>query len=385
MEDSGKSIRNSGYLFSSNSQSNVAFFPLFPYLWKMTGFTFIGISILNFLFFLTGVIIIRNTFNLKQYELLLMLSVPSAFFFYIPYTESLFFLFGAFLLSGYVKKKSYMIMIGLFLCSLTRSVSLTLIPIIFLVELFSNDINKHGLIKTLKFSLLYSSVVVIGTALVAFIQFKQTGIWFAFPKALIFWGNKFQFPEFPLTTWDNWRLIWLDGTAFWVCILAFIILITKFIKQITSAKNENKYSDKAYLFSLGYLSFFVFFSLFYRGKDLNGGTTLVSLNRYIFATPFFMVFFINFLQSDNFSKIKYWGFLIFNILFWFLFGLYKPFYGWSMVSTLIYFLIISAYLQVVLMFNSKKFIEKWWLGIYCLNIFIQIYLFNVFLNNIWVG
>ena len=379
------SIRNSGYLFSNNSQSNVASFPLFPYLWKITGFTLIGISILNYLFFLTGIIIICNTFHLKQYELLLMLSLPSAFFFYIPYSESLFFLFGSVLLSGYVKKNSYMIMIGLFLCSLTRAVSLTFIPAIFLVEIFSNDINKHGLIKTLKFSLLYFSIVVIGIALVAFIQFKQTGIWFAFSKAQVFWAHHFQIPEFPLTTWDNWRLIWLDGTAFWVCILALIILIIKFVKQIISAKNEVKYSNKAYLFSLVYLSFFVFYSLFYCGKDPNGGTTLICLNRYIFATPFFIIFFIDFIQSDNFSKIKYWGFLIFNILFWFLFGLYKPFNGWSMVSTLIYFLIISAYLQVVLMFNSKNFIEKWWLGIYCLNLFLQIYLFNVFLNNIWVG
>jgi hypothetical protein len=47
-----QSIINHGYSFHYNQQSNVAFFPLFPFVWKMLGLSFFSMSLFNLFYLL---------------------------------------------------------------------------------------------------------------------------------------------------------------------------------------------------------------------------------------------------------------------------------------------------------------------------------------------
>ena len=41
-------IKDNGYYYDPSRQSSVAFFPLFPYLWRLIGVNAVGISFFNF-------------------------------------------------------------------------------------------------------------------------------------------------------------------------------------------------------------------------------------------------------------------------------------------------------------------------------------------------
>jgi len=93
-------IKNDGYSYNPARQSNVAFFPGFPYLWKYSGLNAFGISLINLLLFLTGLFFLVREFAIRQRDALLFLSLPSLFFMFVPYSEALFFAASSILLIG---------------------------------------------------------------------------------------------------------------------------------------------------------------------------------------------------------------------------------------------------------------------------------------------
>src|SRR5579872_300456 len=79
-------IKNNGY-----EGFRVAFFPLFPMLWKVTSLSIYGVVLFNALLFLLSFYFLARLFSLPPLHILLYLSIPSFFFFYLPYSESVFF------------------------------------------------------------------------------------------------------------------------------------------------------------------------------------------------------------------------------------------------------------------------------------------------------
>lgn len=138
------SIVRHGYHFSETELSSVAFFPLFPYTWKLLKLDFLSCQILNGITFLAGSFLLYKIFKPKWILLLYSMAVPSAFFYFVPYSESFFYLFGAFILIGFYKKNPYLIISGLFLSILTRSAASTFIPALVITGLIEYFIHKKN-------------------------------------------------------------------------------------------------------------------------------------------------------------------------------------------------------------------------------------------------
>lgn len=91
--DSGiyKNIVDNGYIHTKSGSSNTGFMILFPWIWRLLHVNAIGISMVNILFFATGFAIFCRMYALSTIDKILLLTTPSIYFMFIPYTEALFF------------------------------------------------------------------------------------------------------------------------------------------------------------------------------------------------------------------------------------------------------------------------------------------------------
>src|SRR5262249_1845223 len=110
-------IRTNGYDFQKNKDASpavFAFFPLFPYAWKISGLDFRGIVILNYFLFviaawLASMLFPENKSRGWPVSLLVfiaLLVLPSAISFRIPYPEA-FFAFTFFIALLGAQRKNY--------------------------------------------------------------------------------------------------------------------------------------------------------------------------------------------------------------------------------------------------------------------------------------
>jgi hypothetical protein len=272
-----------------NEEYRTAFFPLFPLLWKVLNLFPLGISILNGLIFSisTSLLVSYYKVNLKLH--LLLLSIPSLFFMFIPYTEALFFLFGTILLIGFNKNSLVLIITGLLLSSMVRPSAYVFIPAIFITEY----ITKTNITSFIKRSLGFTLVTLLGLFSTVLIQYLYTNKWFVFFSAQQQWDNSLRIPKLPLTSWAGGTITRLDGTALLVGLIAFFILIRIVVRYFKSI-NTNTIS-RSFLFSLLYLCGISLIVLLFRGGSL------FSLNRFIYASPYFILCFFIFLKTENFK------------------------------------------------------------------------------------
>lgn len=372
-------LKESGYIFKANEQSNSGFYPTFSFVWKVTHLSPLGISIFNAIVFLFSFLLLNKYFNFDIKEQLLLLSVPSLIFTCVPYTESLFFLSSTILIIGLLKEKGWVVVLAVFFCCIIRPVSVVFIPILIFIAFFPKN-----QIKSYRY-LLYSVLVcVISYIIVAAIQWNQTGVWFAHTIAQVTnWDHYFHLPVFPLTTWGGPMNIWLDGTAFWLGILASFSCIYIFFTR----KSKLESIDVYLLFSLAYLSCITFITLFLNGYNEKGQTSLLSLNRYFFATPFFFIAFLRFLRSPQLSYKNYIYIILSLVFVWLLFGAYTEIDWLNQSKTIIYFSLLTISVGgCVILLNHKWFLQKkLWIFLYGGNCLLQIYLLCRFLKGDWVG
>lgn len=366
------SIVEKGYQFVAKSQSNVAFFPMFPYLWKWLGLNAYGAALLNILFFYTGFFFLaylnRFTFKLAM----LFLSVPSLMFMYVPYTEALFFLFSTFLLAALHKNNVWATCLFLVICSLIRPVATVFLPALIIMELLTSGSQKNS--STALNLIAYTLSIVIGLGSVMGIQYLQTGTAFGFIEAQKYWDHTFRLPQFPLTSWGSTRLIQqMDGVAILLGMVAGFNLWKLFVKRVKG--EELPEQNKAVIFSTLYLTGIALVILFFQGGSLQ------SLNRYFFATAFFVVFAISFLKNNPLKVQQLKWLFIFLTLFWLVFGSYAH------VKVLLKFLALTAYLllYLLLLVERKNIGNIAWLLIYIINIIAQVFVLQIFLRAEWVG
>lgn len=347
----------------------VAFFPLFPLIWKISDLGVHGIVLLNGTVFLISFYLLIKMLQIKDLkEILIYLSIPSFIFFYLPYSESVFFLSSFILLLGIKDRKYWLIYLGLLFAILGRPAFTVFIPALIIMELIFPDGNKLFVRLTM-----YLLITVIGIALVSLIQYHDTNEWFKFFSVQEGWGNKLQLPNLPLTSWAGGFVVRLDGLAFLIGVLAGLTL-TAFILKLKVV--ANKAVPREVIFSLSYLGGMTLLVLIFKGGSL------FSLNRFIFATPFIIVI-LNYWFSQKFhykiGKLLY--IFAFILLFWLLFASYGH------IQTMMKFFLISLYAWLPFLIKSDRFLWRnaATIALIASNITFQILLYLRFLNGAWVG
>lgn len=371
------SIVENGYNFKQNSQSNTGFFPLFPYIWKTLNLSNIGISIFNFIMFLIGLLFISKSINKLQDKIILLcLSFPSLFFMYVPYSEALFFLTSSIYMYGNHKNNTYIKILAIFISSLARPTIFFFLPAILFSELlFSDKINKK-----IKSIIIYSITIIIGTFCSFYIIGYSSNNIFAYSDSQINnWEHNFSIPKLPLTTWRGYRILWLDLFALWITLASTIGTLIYFIKTIKG----NKY-NKNLLLSIFYLFMILIYVLFFHPKEETSGfTSILSLNRYVFCSPFIFYLIIYFYNNKT-KKLIQILILSLSISILLIGFPFKELIGLNYIKTILFIIIFSLFITIQLLpFLIKKtnilFIP------YTINIILQCYIFQSFLKENWIG
>ncbi len=376
------SIAEQGYLYKVSEQSNTGFFPFFPFLWKLFFQDAVLISLFNLILFFTGVFFVVKTlqYKISLWVLLLSFSLPSLFFMYVPYSESLFFVFSGLYLYGNHTNNTKLKIMVLFLASLSRPTIFLLLPAI----IFSEIIYQKNYKNAVKQILLSITPMIAGTLLSFFIVgYNSSNIW-AYPESQVNnWQHSFNLPSLPFTTWRGYRILWLDAFALFVVLSSFFLSIYKaFLFLVKKMKDK----DRNLLVSIGYLAMIlVYITFFHPKEETTGQTSLLSINRYVFCTPFFFYVFYRLYSSQNKGGKTKLFLLLAGVLTLILLGFpFSSITGLNLqysIAFLVGVLFFIAF-QLVPAFYHKKWI---YVLLYLVNISLQVYLFQSFLKGNWIG
>ncbi|HHG83686.1 MAG TPA: hypothetical protein ENJ82_02960 [Bacteroidetes bacterium] len=261
-------IRDFGY-----SGHKIAFFPLTPFLWRYLGLD--GYGIFAFHAFLYGIsaLWLARTFRFSLRAFALSAALPNAFFLLLPFSEAVFFAGATVALVGLHRNRLPVILLGLFLCTLTRPAFTIFFPALLITEYARIGLNRVFLLRMLAYALIFGAAA----TLVAWIQWVDTGQWFGYFGIQKDWGNFLQMPTFPLRTWGGLDALLLDAAAFISGLLAMGFVVKTLLLRL---QNQGKELSPAIVFAISYLAGITFVVLIFRGG------WLFSLNRFVFATPF---------------------------------------------------------------------------------------------------
>jgi len=293
-----QSVATQGY----ETHFEVAFFPLFPFLWKFLGFSLLGISLFNALLYISCLAFIARIEMLDWIDYFIALALPSAIFYFIPYSEALYFSCSLLILYGIRSNSFPLQIVGIALCSFCRPVLPILLPTILLYHF----IYRRSISKTIISGLTALS----GTLLAFFIHWIYTGDFLSYFTAFNTWDYNFKFPLLPLTSGGGGAIRQLDGYGLLVGVFSIMLLI-RLLKERTRNRND---SDK--VFSLAYLAFLTILII-----SLMRGGRLDSMNRFLFCSPYFVLglFYIekNLIRNKGLKNfaLTFVGLIAFSLLF----------------------------------------------------------------------
>jgi hypothetical protein len=347
----------------------VAFFPLFPMIWRFLSLGTFGISIFNALVFFTSFVALLRNLHIRRTEyVLLYLTVPCFIFFYLPFTESLFFLCSTLIIVGLKNNKDHLVYMGLYLAILCRPAFTVLIPALFITEFL--QFRRDNLYFRLG---AYTLISLLGILTVGWIQYLDTNEWFKFFSAQKEWGNHLQLPKLPFHSWADGIVLRTDGVALFIGVIAGAFLSALLLKLKWV---HNLRPTREVIFSLAYLGGITLSVILFRGGSL------FSLNRFVFATPFIIVAIHYWIHQKIQFKAKHLTFIFGLVfLFWLLLGSYVH------LQEIIKFGLLSIYVLLLFALQSEKdSINKY--SIYVLitiNFVFQIFFYLRVLNGEWIG
>lgn len=346
-----------------------AFFPLFPLLWKLIGVGIFPIVLLNTLLFLICFSAITSLFKIEnKTELILLASFPCFIFMFIAYTEALFFLFSTMLLLGLKKNNPGLVCFGIFFCGLTRPTAAVFIPAIILTIYFGSQPVREKISK----GFLYSLFALLGLGAAIIIQRLMADEWLSFFEVQKGWGNELRIPKLPFTSWAGGKIVRLDASALLVGFFAAAFLVKTLAAKLNG---KHRTIPPEAVFSISYLAGVSILILLFRGGSF------FSLNRFVFATAFFIVAFMYFLSSYSFSYKEVGIFIVISAIFWLLFASYVH------IQYLLKFFVLSLYLAMYFLLNNKniKLKRVVTFGIIIINSILLMYFYYRYLTNEWVG
>jgi hypothetical protein len=380
------SVKVNGYLVQEG-QSNIPFFPLFPYLWRLLGLDAVGISVVNAGLLLLSGAWLGRTFGLRRHQVLLLLSLPPVMFCLVPYAEALFFFFGVILLRGLHRQHLGLTVLGLLGCCLTRSAATLFVPALVLAEALActSRADLPRLALRLGAGLL---TVAAALGVVAYLHWQATGNALALFNSYQHWGHEI-----------NWRLPGLLHSAAGVPMLALdlLALLTMLLATVAALGLGIRWllgwfrpglagaaPSRAVVFSLGYCVGIAAFMVLYQAGDL------ANSSRYVLATPFFGVLLAQLPRWQSLKRSARWawvigaGSLIVVLAVWC--GWPFRFPGFFPGEAVFYFAVWAVYVGLYLVaFSAWRYDREVRTALYILNVVYQMVLLNLFLLPTWMG
>ncbi|MGZ6414256.1 MAG: hypothetical protein ACXVED_06305 [Bacteroidia bacterium] len=361
-----------------NSKYKVAFFPLFPILWKVLGVSGFSLAIINFLLFSLAIFILFYVFIPKGSLTLFLFifALPTLTVFIMPYTEALFMLFVCISTLGWYKEKYFFFYSGLFFACLTRPIFVILIFCFIALELFfylkNRTFDKGGI----KISFVAIATISMATASVGLFQkLFHNDSFFSFILAQKHWGTFLQTPK----SFYDWSFEGFGMNVFSLCFAFFgggaILLYTLFNKNITLDRKK----DFWVLFSWIYLILSSVFVLAMQGGCLH------SLYRYTLCSPFFFIILFHFYEKKQFkiqNSIKLFLIIVFSSLTIFFLCPFSA--NWDFCRVGYYLLIASLFYFIFERYLNNK-IKYVILCVFILcGLVWNTYLLDMFNNCAWI-
>jgi hypothetical protein len=286
-------IKERLYILEDGCYGNVraAFFPLFPLLWKAAGASPIGISIINYLLFISSIALLvmflsKLALPDKLITFAVLITLPSVISYQIPYSESLFLFTMTVAAIGLIRKKYWMYFAGILLLALVRPatvfVFIAILVAEFIILLRGKDFKSFIKEITLK-----SLPFLAGYFIAILIQYWSSGLWTALFEARKFWGGDISFTK----GFSEWSLEGFGLSSFamiYLCLPAFGFLLILFPGRYKAANefllNLRKFQGEyLFLISILYLLGIFAFTLATQGFNLH------SFSRYALASPLFYI------------------------------------------------------------------------------------------------
>jgi hypothetical protein len=232
----------------------------------------------------------------------------------------------------------------------------------------------------------------IGT--IALIQYIQTGHAFSFLYVQTSGTDKhWHGLNFPLTTWYQAENLWMDGLAAVTGILVSVILLFTIWEPAEKKQDEKPvvWNTKVVRFSMLYLGIQVWYVIFNaQVHEPSGSTSIMSLGRYVFCTPFWMIFALAVYKRPkwNTTTLVITMFLIFLVIC--LMGV-KAYFSdnvfWAQFDepALLYH-VCMLLLTLPLFFANRPRVSMYFMiAGYLVGVFMQLVLYDAFTGGIWVG
>lgn len=375
-------MREHGYIYKAGQQNNLAFFPLFPLVWKTLGTGNIGMGMINYLIFACSAWVLIKQFDVSLRTTVVFLGVGLIPFFMVPYTESFFFLGALLLILGFKKQNYLLLTLGAIVAIGTRSASMIfLVSFVFMLVLAFMQQKSFTEYKVILFAIL---AVVLVNASVFYYQYAQTGKLLGCFEAHKYWDHFLRWPKLVNVSWHK-PVALTENFALMVGLFCKLILSTYFLNilfnkiklrnPLAKVFKINEALNTTDLFVLLYLSGGTSFILLYQQESL------ASLNRYVLSTPFYLLL-LHLLAS---GKIQ------FNVRPSMWFGM-MVLLGFTVSHSHIehkLFMVLAATLSTTTVFfalpQNTKFYKVISYVTCAAGLVLQGFLFHYFISGNWVG
>jgi hypothetical protein len=388
-------IRDEGYANSERlAKEKLAFYPLYPYLWRYLHIDGLAMVVFNYLLFGAGLILLFLCLvpePQKQFPVfVLALLFPTSACFYLPYAESLFLFTMALAVFGIMRRKYWIFFAGAFLFAMTRPSAL-----IFLAALAAADtiyLIRYRKVKPWIRGLFYKlSPGMLGFACVTWVQFRKSGSWLAYFESMDLWPTESGY----FNTITDWSLEGFGMTVFAIFFIALPALIyVLYSVYISFRKPATEVGDslmqgppefqRAYLLLVSLL--FIAGNLLY--TFLTSGNVLNGFSRYTMGVPFFFIA-LFLLPEKMAAQPLFRRILVFisSLVLLCLFLVNVNYGSGHRLELSNAGLLISILLFAFYVFGPGLSLRQRWICLACLIIpalVWQTYLFNMFLSDAWI-
>ncbi|MFI5150503.1 MAG: hypothetical protein ACHQRM_12270 [Bacteroidia bacterium] len=387
-------IRAEGYVPGSvGAKEKLAFYPLFPWLWKITKAGPRGVLLMNYLLFTGGLLLLMSALlpSGKQSSFLFTIAMllPPAVNFYLPYAEALFLFTFSLGVWGIMKGKYWIFAIGVFLACMARPSAL-----IFMLSLLAADgvylLIHRNIRHFVREFLLKILPCLAGFAVVTIVQYSYSGSWDAYFDSLELWPSESGLFN-TIRDWSREGFGMSVFAIFFVSIPCVFAVITWAMLSLKGKKKAEPLplfgsepdSKRDYLWylSLLFISANLAYTILVSGNCMNG------YSRYTLAVPFFyIVFFLlpgKLLPVSPRMKALAFSLCLAGLVFF----LSQVVYGGNRFAFAYDGLYLLLILTIVILAQPFLSLAGKWiiLGILILPCIVwQLYLFNMFLSDAWI-